>query len=263
MRKFFYKIYLWQTTFGFNILQFIQALKWFPNYIRSYFKINNELKLKNNPFKISELHPCFPSFNEESGIAKGHYFHMDLYVAQKIYNTNPLNHVDIGSRIDGFIAHLLVFRNVEVFDIRKLDSKISNLQFKQVDLMNDNFSLVNYCDSISCLHTIEHFGLGRYGDKLDIDGHLKGLNNITKCLKSGGVFYFATPIGKQRIVFNAHRVFGLEYLIEILKNDYDIRDFSYVDDNGDLIINPKLDDSNIKSSFNLSYGCGIFELIKK
>ena len=157
----------------------------------------------------------------------------------------------------------MVFGDVEVLDIRDLKSNVPNLTFKQADLMDEKFSLTDYCDSISCLHTIEHFGLGRYGDKLDVDGHIKGMNNITKCLRKGGVFYFASPIGRQRIVFNAHRVFGLDYLMDLIQKDYEIKDFSYVDDYGDLILNPILDTKNIKTSFDLEYGCGIFELVKK
>jgi hypothetical protein len=74
----------------------------------------------------------------------------------------------------------------------------------------------NYCDSISSLHAIEHFWLGRYGDRIDINGYIKGLNTIYWMLKKWGIFYFSVPIGPQRIEFNAHRVFSLKYLVELL-----------------------------------------------
>ena len=92
----------------------------------------------------------------------------------------------------------------------------------------------NYCDSISCLHALEHFGLGRYGDKIDPDGHLKGFRNITKMLKTNGVFYFSVPMGRQRIEFNAHRVFGMSYLLNWVSVDYDIISFSYIENKGVL-----------------------------
>lgn len=94
--------------------------------------------------------------------------------------------------------------------------------------------LVNYCDSISSLHVIEHFGIGRYGDPIDYFGYLKAINNITKILKSGGIFYFSVPIGPQRIEFNAHRVFSVAYLINILSQNFEIRSFSYVNDTEDF-----------------------------
>ncbi|HWF86113.1 MAG TPA: hypothetical protein VG222_14745 [Vicinamibacterales bacterium] len=54
---------------------------------------------------------------------RGHYFHQDLWVAKRIYAARPAAHVDIGSRIDGFVAHLLTFMPVTVIDVRPLDSK--------------------------------------------------------------------------------------------------------------------------------------------
>ena len=113
------------------------------------------------------------------------------------------------------------------------------------------------------MHAIEHFGLGRYGDRMDYLGHLKALKNIAKILKKGGVFYFSVPIGPQRIEFNAHRVFSLSYLIQILEEDFDIVDFSFVDDKGDLNINIPLNQEDIIRNYGCNYGCGIFELIKK
>ena len=82
-------------------------------------------------------------------------------------------------------------------------------------------------------------------------------------LKPGGKFYFSTPIGKQRIEFNAHRVFSLEYLINIFQNDFQINNFSYVNDFGNLFTDVKLIDLDIKNNYGCNYGCGIFELIKK
>jgi SAM-dependent methyltransferase len=133
----------------------------------------------------------------------------------------------------------------------------------QADLMDESSNYDNYCDSISCLHAIEHFGLGRYNDPIDADGHLKGLNSIHKILKPGGTFYFSTPIGPQRIEFNAHRVFSLAYLLGKFEKDYELIHFSYVDDAGDLYENQALTPQNIQANFNCHYGCGIFELRKK
>ena len=51
-------------------------------------------------------------------------------------------------------------------------------------------SFIEYCDSISSLHAIEHFGLGRYGDPIDYYGHIKAISNITKMLKKMGPYTF-------------------------------------------------------------------------
>jgi len=193
----------------------------------------------------------------------GHYFHQDLLVARKLFNANPQRHVDIGSRTDGFVAHAAAFREIEVFDIREQHSKVKNIVFKKADLTELPPELINYCDSISSLHALEHFGLGRYGDTIDYFGYLKAIRNITTILQTGGTFYFSVPIGEQRIEFNAHRVFAIQYLLDLFKDTFTLNSFSYVDDKGDLFENVELTPSGIANNFDCHYGCGIFELTKR
>ena len=128
--------------------------------------------------------------------------------------------------------------------------------------MAGDFNIKNYCDSVSSLHAVEHFGLGRYGDTLDYNGHLQGLNNIHQMLKQGGKLYLSVPIGKQRIEFNAHRVFAVKYLIELIQDKYRIDSFSYVNDKGDLFKDNKLSPEDVENNYGCNYGCGILELTK-
>jgi SAM-dependent methyltransferase len=201
-------------------------------------------------FLISKLFSILHERNLGSGTISGHYFHQDLLVAQRIFLNGPQRHVDIGSRTDDFVAHVAAYRPIEVFDIRPATSRIPNIKFVQADFMNPNADLHQYTDSISCMHAIEHFGLGRYGDPVDANGHLKGLANIYEVLKPGGKFYFSTPIGPQRIEFNAHRVFSVAYLLNLFGDRYQIDQFSYVNDAGDLILNQPLTAEGIATSFN-------------
>ena len=85
------------------------------------------------PLRFTDLYPCLADYTDNSGVAKGHYFHQDLLVASKIYGRRPARHVDIGSRMDGFIAHLLAFMPVESIDIRDLESIIPGLTFIRSD----------------------------------------------------------------------------------------------------------------------------------
>ena len=55
------------------------------------------------------------------------YFIQDIWAAQRIYKKKPNEHIDIGSRVDGFVSHLMVFMKVKVIDIRPLSSKNKNL----------------------------------------------------------------------------------------------------------------------------------------
>ena len=243
----------------------VPKMKLFSSGLSLYFKDKKELtkqKANDTQFPFGSNRPIFEDRFAESGSASGHYFHQDLLVARKIYESKPVRHVDIGSRTDGFIAHVAVFREIEMFDIREQKSNVKNILFKKADLMQLPDNMHNYCDSISALHSIEHFGLGRYGDPIDYFGHEKALKNIAKILAKNGVFYFSVPIGPQRINFNAHRVFSISYLLDLLKDDFELKTFSFVNDEGDLYENVTLTKAEIDRNFGCNYGCGIFELVK-
>jgi hypothetical protein len=119
-----------------------------------------------------------------------------------------MRHIDVGSRIDGFVAHLACARPVDVYDIRPLDVVIPNVRFRQWDLTaSDSTASEEPADCVSCLHTLEHVGLGRYGDKLDSDGWRVGLARLASLVRPGGQLWLSVPVGQRRVEFNAHRVF--------------------------------------------------------
>jgi len=249
-------------------LRFINSLKAYRKRNTSWFKKDYKLfsKLSEEQHSVFELSPSFPCVKEkntDSGVANGAYFHQDIYVARQVFYANPIKHVDVGSRIDGFVSHVAVFRKIYVYDIRPLESTIENIYFEQADFMSTYFSIENNCDSISSLHALEHFGLGRYGDPIDPLGHIKGFSNITKMLKKGGRFYFSVPLGTSRIEFNAHRIFSLKYLLDWVSRDFKVIEFSYVDDRGDIHENIELNDELINSNCDCYHGCAIFVLQKQ
>jgi hypothetical protein len=197
--------------FGINPNTLILALRGIPSFLR-------DLVLFNRMYtgKIC-IKPCLHDRFEEAAPIKNEYFWQDLVVARFICENKPVRHVDIGSRFDGFVSHLASFRECEVLDIRPIKMKIPGVVFKQADLMDSATLPIEmtqgYCDSLSCLHSIEHFGLGRYGDPINPDGYKEGIKNMAGLLKSGGVFYLSTPIGKERVEFNANWVFDPRTII--------------------------------------------------
>jgi hypothetical protein len=244
-------------------MPFFVLLRKFPTFLREYAEIRGQAEKAGKDFPFAKLYPCLKEKDEESGVVAEHYFLQDLLVAQKIFQMKHLSrHVDIGSRIDGFVGHIASFREVEVFDVRCQSLDISNISFIRADLTAADFSFVDYCDSLSCLHAMEHFGLGRYGDHLNYKGHLVGWDNMFRMLKQGGKLYFSVPIGEQRIEFNAHRVFSVAYLLRLMAGRYDIDSFSYINDENRLITNAVLDERSVGNYFGCHYGCGIFELTK-
>ena len=237
--------------------------KLLKNYIRYYPKyLSQKFKFKKLGGNITHNYMILGDYKASAGNASGHYFHQDLLVASFIKKNNPIKHIDIGSRIDGFVAHVASFREIDVMDIRNLEiSEHKNINFIQKDMMDKNSLEENITDSISCLHAIEHFGLGRYGDKIDINGHINGFNNIIKMLKSGGKLYISFPIGKRNeIHFNAHRVFHHNDIFnwnESLDNII-LERFDFVDDRGKLNLNKNLN-TDCKE---IKFGCGIYTFQK-
>lgn len=174
--------------------------------------------------------PMLTEWDDCSG-ALGAYFFQDQLVARWIHDECPQRHLDVGSRIDGFIGHLSVFREVEVIDIRPQPQQVHNVRFHQIDLMKAlPESWLACTDSLSCLHTIEHFGLGRYGDTIDPNGHLRGLEQLKSMVAPGGRLYLSTPVGPQRVEFNAHRVTSPTTLIEWFADGWTIEQCAVIDD---------------------------------
>ena len=166
------------------------------------------------------LMPCLHDRYEEGGSTKSEYFWQDLLVARAIYAAKPDKHVDIGSRVDGFVAHVASYREIEVLDVRPVSTSVPGVVFRQADLMNPASmptSSEGYCDSLSCLHAIEHFGLGRYGDPINPLGYQRGIVNMAQLLTIRGTFYLSTPIGQERVEFNANWVFDPRSIVRCAK----------------------------------------------
>lgn len=238
-------------------------LKGMPVFLKEYGEIRRQASVSRESFPFGKFYPCIQEKDQESGVLAEHYFYQDLYLARKVFQNNPVRHVDIGSRIDGFVAHVASFREIEVLDVRELHLDLPSIRFTRADLSAKEFPLTDYCDSLSCLHALEHFGLGRYGDPVDYDGHLVGWENMNKMLKKGGKFYFSVPIGAQRIEFNAHRVFSIAYLLGLMEKRYDIDSFAYINDVQEFIADAVFDEASIRDNFGCRYGCGIFEMTRR
>ena len=174
--------------------------------------------------------PIFGEWREASG-SPGAYFFQDRLVARWLLAANPARHVDIGSRIDVFIGHLSVFREVEVIDIRPQPTPVPGVKFHQIDLTEPLPKEWNgTAESVSCLHTIEHFGLGRYGDAIDPGGHMKGLAQLKRMVRPGGRLYLSTPIGRERIEYNAHRIFAPLTMLSWFEEGWEIERSAWIDD---------------------------------
>lgn len=225
-------------------------------FMHDYFKFRKKYSGK------LELLPCLHDRYDSGGNVHSEYFWVDLYVAQKIYNASPMCHADVGSRVDGFVAHIASFRKIEVFDVRDIECKIPNVTFTQRNLICKESCHDNHCDSLSCLHALEHFGLGRYGDQLDPDGYITGFKNMSAMLQKGGLFYLAVPIGEERIEFNGQHVFSPFTILKFASsNSLEVIEFASVSDGAGVSLH-SLTTESFAYFANLRYKLGIFTFKK-
>src|SRR5690606_20015648 len=76
---------------------------------------------------LAELKPMLKDRHDAAGTAKGHYFLQDIWAAQRVFRFQPAEHVDVGSRVDGFVAHVASFCPVKYVDIRPLQTGVPGL----------------------------------------------------------------------------------------------------------------------------------------
>jgi SAM-dependent methyltransferase len=257
MKAFFLRIYwLLSAQFGIDPRKMLGSLRGLPRYVSNLYSFRSGYAGR------LMLTPCLHDWHEEGGTTKNEYFWQDLLVARMIFAANPKIHVDIGSRVDGFVAHVASFREIEVFDVRPISTRIPGVTFKQADFMQPLEGMADYCDSLSCLHALEHFGLGRYGDPIDPRGFESGFGNMASLLKEGGIFYLSVPIGIDRVEFNANRVFDPRDIISLAaRNSLKLSVLTVIHQDGSVEVSA-MDEAKLAVLASQKYALGMFNFIK-
>lgn len=226
-------------------------------YFRDYVLFGARNRDARFPLRLLDTFPCMFDRFDSAGAMPRHYFHQDWWAAKKVFESGVKSHLDLGSRIDGFVAHCAVFCKVTVVDIRPMPSPNPNIEFVQGDFTDlKNIPNVSV-SSLSSLHVFEHLGLGRYGDPVDSSLLDKAVSEAKRILAPGGSFYFGVPVGIQRLEFNGQRVFAVKTVLEMF-SDLELVEFSGINDQDRLAINARVSDFD-----NAQYSCGLFHFRKK
>lgn len=187
-----------------------KAKKIYRRNLREYIMLNT---MKEFAYSKEYKYPIYWDRFEKAG-SMGCYFWQDLWASKLIFKNNPKKHFDIGSRIDGFIGHLASFRdNIVMIDVRPIDSKIPGVEFVCDDATMLRGIRDESIESLSALCSLEHFGLGRYGDMIDPEACFKAFHSIVRVIKKGGHVYVSVPIGREHLEFDAHRVFYAKTIV--------------------------------------------------
>jgi len=242
--------YAWTTAFT-NPTRMFHAMRGLPLFVRDYFEYRRQPGAE--PLAFSEMVPVLDDRTSWHGIDT-HYFYVNVWASRRIAMTAPAPHFDVGSQVV-LSTVLSATRPVVFIDYRPLRARIEGLQSVAGDLvrlpMRDGS-----VSSLSCLHVAEHVGLGRYGDPVDVAGTRKAAAELARVLAPGGHLFFAVPVGRERVAFNAHRVHA-PATIRHYFDSLNLREFSGVGDLGTYRENVPLETFQ-----DDEYGCGLFWFTK-
>lgn len=225
------------------------------SFVRKYFQFKKLMSdYPQRSFKIQwkNIIPYLKD-NTANTSFEAHYIYHPAWAARIIRETAPEYHVDISSTLH-FCTIVSAFLPVKFYDYRPASIMLENLTSEKANLLNLPFE-DNSIASLSCMHTVEHIGLGRYGDELDPNGDIKAMKELSRVLAGNGNLLFVVPIGNPKICFNAHRIYSYDQIINLF-SELQLEEFMLIPDNAEtegLIYV----EANEKSK-EQSYACGCF-----
>jgi SAM-dependent methyltransferase len=226
-----------------------------PQWFTEDFARFSDMQSRNDrglALNWEERQPCLADRTPGCGFDR-HYVYHTAWAARVLAATRPAKHIDISSSLY-FCAIASAFVPVDYYEYRPVNLTLDNLTAGVADLRHLPFADHSVA-SISCMHVVEHIGLGRYGDPIDPDGDLEAMAELRRVLAPGGSLLFVVPVGRPRVVFNAHRIYGVAQIRHCFR-DLELRQFALIPDgrhNRGLMIDPPDDFVNQQN-----YGCGCF-----
>jgi SAM-dependent methyltransferase len=241
-----------------GIYQFLRGITLLPDFFSDYTKFKAASTKTTVRFPLRKLDFFLCLFDKTTDTPfDPHYTYHPAWAARVVARLKPAKHIDIASTLK-FCTLVSAFVPVEFYDYRPANLRLSNLISKFGDLHALPFP-DNSVESLSCMHTIEHVGLGRYGDPIDYDGDIKACAELSRVLQPGGALIFVTPVGEPRIEYNAHRIYSYAQ-VQALFPDLKLTEFSLIpDDYKDVGIIENADPDLVAKQ---RYSCGCFVFTK-
>ncbi len=204
------------------------------------------------PMRFRDRRPCLHDGAAVSGFDR-HYVYHTAWAARVLAERKPDVHVDIGSSLY-FCSVVSAFVPMRHYDYRPADLRLEGLSTGRADLLALPFG-DGEIRSLSCMHVLEHVGLGRYGDPVDPDGDLRAASELGRVLAPGGSLLVAVPVGAPAIRFNAHRIYAYGQVVDCFPGLL-LEEFALVPDApsaGGLLRH-----ATRETAVGQRYGCGCF-----
>lgn len=196
-----------------------------PTELLQDFTCNGNIPVEYSYSNDSHYRKCPVSFRKEvvdqwilDAQAKkiNYYGNTDLYLykALESFSIRDKKVGVLGSTSPWYesivLAHGGIPTTIDYNKIISEDPRICTLTVEESKSQHLSF------DALLSISSFEHDGLGRYGDPIQPDGDLRAIDEAKKMLRPGGVLFLAVPVGKDLLVWNAHRVYGEIRLKQLL-----------------------------------------------
>lgn len=241
-----------------KILFKLKSLARFPFVLSDFLRFKRSMTDQRFSLSVLDSQPCLGD-NIATVEPERHYTYHPAWAARILAETRPAKHIDISSALD-FSTLVSAFIPMEFYDLRPALVNLDNLKCGQADLVRLPFK-DGEIKSLSCMHVMEHVGLGRYGDPIDYNGDLKGMKELERVLAPGGNLLFVVPMGgNPRIQFNAHRIYTYDQIISYFSG-LKLKEFAMIPDrheSGDLVRHASRELANAQR-----HGCGCFWFVKE
>jgi hypothetical protein len=194
--------------------------------------------------------PCLNDNTSATGF-NSHYVLHTSWAARVLAASRPKAHTSFGDSLY-FVGMISAFTAMTFCDIRKSGLPFRDIEEETADLTSLPTSWTGTLQSVSCMHVLEHVGLGRYGDALDASADRKAAAELARVLAPGGQLLMVLPMeDPARVCFNAHRLYSYSQVMDLFPN-FTLREFTLISDEGELFENANL---NLLSGRKNACGC--------